>query len=197
VLPGRYTVKLTVDGKSYSQPLIINMDPRVKTPIEGLRQQFELESNIVQSMHVDYEALQQVRSLRQQSSKLKDHAGKSEEAVAALAQTLAELEGKTEGLTFLSTPEGKSLTRLNVALRTLLNAVDSADTAPTPAELETFNDVSRVLNQQLARWKEIKTKDVPALNLKLGHSGLQPLNPESAVVMEDQWRTETKVAGDD
>jgi photosystem II stability/assembly factor-like uncharacterized protein len=197
VLPGRYTVKLTVDGKSYSQPLTINMDPRVKTPIDGLRQQFELESNIVQTMDLDYEALQQVRSLREQLSKLKDRAGKSEEAVAVLAQTLAELEGKTEGLTFLSTPEGKSLTRLNVALRTLLNAVDSADTPPTPAELETFNDVSHVLNQQLARWKEIKTKDVPALNLKLRESGLQPLNPESAVVMEDQWRTETKVAGDD
>jgi photosystem II stability/assembly factor-like uncharacterized protein len=197
VLPGRCAVKLTVEGKSYSQPLTISMDPRVKTPIEGLRQQFELESDIVKSMNVDYGALQQVRSLRQQLSKLKDHAGKSEETVAALAQTLAELEGKTEGTTFLSTPEGRSLTRLSVALRILLNAVASSDTTPTPAEIETFKDVGHVLDQQLARWKEIKTKDVPALNLKIRDSGLQPLNPESAVVMEDRWRTETKAAGDD
>jgi photosystem II stability/assembly factor-like uncharacterized protein len=30
VLPGRYTVKLTVGGKSYTQPLVLKMDPRVK-----------------------------------------------------------------------------------------------------------------------------------------------------------------------
>src|SRR5262249_25568596 len=43
-LPGNYTVKLTAAGKSYTQQLTIRMDPRVKTPIEGLRQQFDLES---------------------------------------------------------------------------------------------------------------------------------------------------------
>ncbi len=30
VLPGNYTVKLTAGGKSYTQPLVIKMDPRVK-----------------------------------------------------------------------------------------------------------------------------------------------------------------------
>jgi hypothetical protein len=30
VLPGTYTVKLTVGGKSYTQPLIVKMDPRSK-----------------------------------------------------------------------------------------------------------------------------------------------------------------------
>jgi photosystem II stability/assembly factor-like uncharacterized protein len=158
VLPGEYTVRLTVGGKSYSQPLTVKTDPRVKTSSDGLRQQFELESNIVQSMNVDYQALQQVRSLRAQLRTMKGHTGKSAEAMAALAQELAELEGKTEGSTFLSTPEGRSLTRLNVALNNLLKAVDNADTAPTPVQLETFNDVSRVLDQQLARWKEINSR---------------------------------------
>ena len=37
VLPGKYTVKLTVDGKSYVQSLTVKMDPRVKTPAAGLR----------------------------------------------------------------------------------------------------------------------------------------------------------------
>ena len=32
VNPGTYTVKLTVDGKSYSQPIVVKQDPRVKTP---------------------------------------------------------------------------------------------------------------------------------------------------------------------
>jgi hypothetical protein len=28
VLPGTYTVRLTVDGKSYTEPLVVKMDPR-------------------------------------------------------------------------------------------------------------------------------------------------------------------------
>jgi hypothetical protein len=28
--PGTYTVKLTIDGKSYTQPLIVKPDPRVR-----------------------------------------------------------------------------------------------------------------------------------------------------------------------
>jgi hypothetical protein len=167
VVPGRFTVKLTVDGKSYLQTLTINIDPRVKTPIDGLRQQFELESKIVQAMHLDYEALQEVRRVRQKLKVLRDQAGKSAESVTALEQTLAELEGTIEDSTFLSTPEGRSLTRLNVALNKLLSAVDSADVAPTPVQMAAFDDVSRVLSQQLDRWREIETKDVPALTSQL------------------------------
>src|SRR5437879_12753871 len=42
VAAGAYTVKLTVDGRSYTQPLTVKMDPRVKTPPLGLAQQFIL-----------------------------------------------------------------------------------------------------------------------------------------------------------
>jgi len=30
VLPGNYSVRLTVQGKSYTQPLVVKMDPRLK-----------------------------------------------------------------------------------------------------------------------------------------------------------------------
>jgi len=42
VLPGTYTVRLTVDGKTSTQPLTVAMDPRVKTPPAGLEEQFRL-----------------------------------------------------------------------------------------------------------------------------------------------------------
>jgi hypothetical protein len=49
-LPGEYIVKLTVDGKSFTQPLTVKMDPRVKTPTAGLRQQFDLAAKVVEMM---------------------------------------------------------------------------------------------------------------------------------------------------
>jgi photosystem II stability/assembly factor-like uncharacterized protein len=42
VMPGNYSVKLTVKGKVYTQNLAIKMDPRVKTPIAQLQKQHDL-----------------------------------------------------------------------------------------------------------------------------------------------------------
>ena len=36
IMPGKYTVVLTVDGKKYTQPLTVEMDPRVKTSTADL-----------------------------------------------------------------------------------------------------------------------------------------------------------------
>ena len=46
VLPGTYTVRLTVDGKTSTQPLTVAMDPRVKTPRAGLEEQFRLSMQV-------------------------------------------------------------------------------------------------------------------------------------------------------
>ncbi|HZX70092.1 MAG TPA: hypothetical protein VFE77_04670 [Rhodanobacter sp.] len=57
-LPGRYTVKLSVDGNTYTQALAVRLDPRVKTPMAGLTQQFELAMQLVHDMNETYAALQ-------------------------------------------------------------------------------------------------------------------------------------------
>src|SRR5207248_7545631 len=41
-LPGHYTVRLTVDNHIFTVPLTLKMDPRVKTPLAGLEEQFRL-----------------------------------------------------------------------------------------------------------------------------------------------------------
>jgi hypothetical protein len=43
-------VKLTVDGKAFTQPLAVKMDPRVKTPPAALKQQFDLAMKVVELM---------------------------------------------------------------------------------------------------------------------------------------------------
>jgi hypothetical protein len=46
VVPGTYTARLTVGGKSYTQPLTIRMDPRVKSGTAALQQQFALSKRL-------------------------------------------------------------------------------------------------------------------------------------------------------
>ena len=58
-VPGEYSVKLTVNGKSYTQPLTVKMDPRVKTSLAGLQEQFRLAQRVTGLMHQTFVALQQ------------------------------------------------------------------------------------------------------------------------------------------
>jgi chromosome segregation ATPase len=55
-------------------------------------------------------------------------------------------------------------TKLNSKIGYLQAAIDSADTAPTEGEIAVFAELDRQLEAQLVPWREVNTKDVPALN---------------------------------
>jgi hypothetical protein len=50
VLPGTYTVRLTVDGAVQTQPLSVRMDPRVQTPAATLKVQHDLSVALYDAM---------------------------------------------------------------------------------------------------------------------------------------------------
>ena len=87
--PGQYTVKLTVDGQSYTQPLTLKMDPRVTTPALGLAQQFTLSKQLYDGIVEGQKALESIRSRRASLS------GEPGRSAASLA--LQQLEGQPGG----------------------------------------------------------------------------------------------------
>lgn len=56
-VPGTYTVKLTVNGQSMTRPLVVKMDPRVKTPLAGLQAQFALSKRLYDAIAKVHDAL--------------------------------------------------------------------------------------------------------------------------------------------
>jgi len=187
-LPGKYRVKMTIRGAVYQQPLEIRMDPRMKTSPEDLRHQFELDRKIADALHRDYEAIQQIRGLRAQLKSLADKNLNLDvkTAAAALESKTTAIEG-TEGgwaTSFLSTPEGRSLARLNAGFNMLLAGLDSADAAPTTQQSAMFEELEKALEEQLAAWNQIKAKDVPDLNGQLKKAGLPVLDPLRAMSNE-------------
>src|SRR5437899_1260848 len=178
VLPGNYNVQLTVAGKSYARPLIINIDHRSQTALDGLRQQFDTETKIADAMHRDYTALEEVRRLRAQLKPLQEKAKKPlSDSIADLDKKAAELEGPSGGYgaVFLKDAAGRSLARLSGGLNQLLGAVDGADAAPTRQQIAMLNQVQAALEQQLADWKELKDRDLPALNSQLRRAKLNEI----------------------
>src|SRR5262249_44534687 len=143
VLPGTYTVKLTVGGKTFSQPLTIKMDPRVKTATADLTQQFQLEGRLSDLMNRDYDALEQVRSVRSQlqsrRSVAKSLPPQLLQAISDLDQKAATLDGSSSRAAARLGGGGDNLAALNSTLTSLLNAVDSTDVLPTTQQVAAVN----------------------------------------------------------
>jgi hypothetical protein len=93
-LPGRYTVRLTVDGQRHEQPLLLTMDPRVATAPEALAAQFALQGRLVAAMGESFAALERVRALRKG---LAARAKRLETALSAANQTFGTILTALDG----------------------------------------------------------------------------------------------------
>ena len=83
VNPGSYTVALTVNGKTYTQPIVVKQDPRVKTPALVMAQVYRLTKAAYDGAVDAQAAAQFVQRVRDQLGKLKTDA--KDPAAAALA----------------------------------------------------------------------------------------------------------------
>jgi hypothetical protein len=58
VVPGKYVVKLTVAGQTYTQPVTVRPDPREAAPASAFAAQLSLEQKIMAGMRESYQAYQ-------------------------------------------------------------------------------------------------------------------------------------------
>jgi len=167
-LPGDYQVKLTVQGKSYTAPLEIKPDPRIKAAQADLEKQFDLRLKIRDRVTQAHDTINEIRDIRAQINALNKRLEGQPQA-KAVAEAGKQLDKKmTEVEEVLVQTKAKSNQdvlnypiRLNNYLVALGRVVESADGAPTQASFDVFNMLSRQLDEQLGKWREILNTDVP------------------------------------
>jgi photosystem II stability/assembly factor-like uncharacterized protein len=184
VLPGDYIVELAVNGHRFSQPMTVKMDPRVKTPPEGIEKQFEIASRSFEGSARAYGALQQVRKLRSELKATRERAGKKEliDEIDALERKASDLEGQTSPgrrAARRGRPAGEAnLSRLHGELIAILALVDEADAVPTTQATQAAERSQQTLKELLARWDELRSHDLRTLNERLEREKLPPLRLE-------------------
>jgi photosystem II stability/assembly factor-like uncharacterized protein len=170
-LPGTYQVRLTVQGKSYTAPLEIQPDPRLKVSRQDLEKQFDLLMKIRDRVTQTHDTVNQIRDIRTQINALNKRL-ESQPQARAVAEAGKQLDKKmTEVEEVLIQTKAKSNQdvlnypiRLNNYLVALGGVVGSSDSAPTQASYDVFNMLSKQLDEELAKWKQILASDVPAYN---------------------------------
>lgn len=167
VAPGTYTVRLTVDGKAFRQPLAVRMDPRVTTLALGLQEQHRVSMQLYQGIRQAFAAQQQVRGWRAQLQNVRARAS------ATLATSLADMDRKLAGL---DAGSGDNLGRMHGDLSALLNLIQGADVTPTTQARDAAAERMGALDGLLARVSDLRAGELTALNAQLRAAGLPVLS---------------------
>jgi hypothetical protein len=125
--------------------------------MEELQRQLTLAQKIAESMSATYEGYNQVAQLRAELAVLiKNDKSPEVQALDSKAHGLTDAAGPPAGLG----PMNRDLTRLMIA-------VGQSDSPPASALIETYAGMCQDARAALRRWSDLRTHDLPQLNLKL------------------------------
>ncbi len=168
VVPGNYSVVLTVGGQSLTQPLPVKMDPRVKATTPDLQKQFE-NSKTLYDLRAELRPIgKSFKALVSDLAKAKEHAGESplQEQIVALQKKLEAFANPAE----VRAGDPLELDVLN-KVEKLFSDLQAVDAAPTPAQQTALGDLQREARAASEKWKEIPAQ-VATLNRQLEGAGI-------------------------
>ena len=139
VLPGKYTLRLTANGKTYTQTLTVKLDPRVKASAEDLQEQHDLSVNCYNGRKSLLQVLDEAQILQHQLQQ------KGTDAARALEQQLAQLQQKR-------------LQALLNAYSGLFGILHETDYTPTTQTVEAVKATNMQLPLALNAWFDLQKK---------------------------------------
>ncbi len=169
-VPGKYEVVLTVDGKTYRQPLVISLDPRVRVSPGDLEAQLDLARMIDAWMNTSYHSYNEVGALRAAVAATQKSLAADSPLIGslrALDKELAEIQDGT------NTAPGFGAVNRDVAR--FVTMIQSGDIRPAKSVIENAAPSCVALKNDLARWRKINDETLPALNKLLVQPKLAPL----------------------
>ena len=157
VPPGTYTVKLTVDGTTVSQPIVVRLDPRVKTAPLALQQLHTLSSGLyweaVNAHKAFLAATQLAKDLDARVSPEADALKAELEVLAprALVRNVRQLRRRNE-------PAVTSLEAASNALQAAAMSLQNGEVAPTAVQLAAADAARAQAKTVMAKWASAQAK---------------------------------------
>jgi hypothetical protein len=176
--PGQYTVRLTVDGTQYTQPLTLRLDPRVKTPAPALTQLATLSREMWKGALAANAAQDQARAW------LAALAGVDGAAAADVRKQLEALapprqpRGRFRRGGAANTPP--TLSGASAAMMAAAMAMQGADVAPTASQVAACIAARTMGTTAMVAWGALREKGLAAINAERRAAGQAPLTIPAA-----------------
>jgi hypothetical protein len=177
VPPGRYQVRLTVGGKTLTQPFEVVKDPRVGATDADLREQYTWAQKAHNLLNRVHDAVLRLRDVRAQAEAWARRVDLPavKEAAGALTATLSTIEG--ELIQVRSEDPRMFPAKLNTRLATIGPLIDYSDALPTAALRELTDNLALRTEMELAKLDRCLSEDVAAFNTRCREAGLAAIIP--------------------
>jgi photosystem II stability/assembly factor-like uncharacterized protein len=177
--PGTYRVKLTVDGATQTQPLLVKRNPLFQATDADLRAQFDLAIQIRDKVT---EANQAVIDIRRMKADVADRLGKSSDAALrtrgdALTKALSAVEEEIYQVRNQSGQDPLNFPiKVNNRLASLLTGVvNDGDGRPNANVYAIFTDLVAELRVQTTRLSRVLGAELAAFNAEARRAGVEPI----------------------
>jgi photosystem II stability/assembly factor-like uncharacterized protein len=176
-MPGKYQVRLTVDGQSQTQPIELRADPRLEITATDLQKQFDLLKQIQTKVGQANEAVNQIRDVRKQmadlSQRLKLAKDPRQKQVDAARKSIEDkMKPVEEELVQVKSKSGQDPLnyglKLNNQMAALGGDVENVGSVPTQQAYEVYEMLAKQIDTQVAKWSSIKNQDLKEFNRAAG-----------------------------
>lgn len=172
VVPGVYTVRLTVDGKSETAPITVKMDPRVHMSQAELESLHAAQATMAASLDAIAKADLEAHSVLEQAK-----ADQDQPRAAQLAPFHMALRVILEGTGSSATRRLPGIDEVAAEATQLYAELERADAVPTGALLAAASHVQAEGKEVLPGWEDFKRNQIPEINRQLQrdhHPAIQP-----------------------
>jgi len=205
VIPGVYTLKLIVDGQTYTQTVTVRNDPRVGESakvMNDLRAKNKLMMLAYQSAKDSNAGNSEVLAVRQQvaslsSNQLPDEVAKAKTEIDTKLATFGGVVagrggrgggGGGGGRGRGGAPVPGAITPFN-ALNGSFDAIVSTsqvglDEAPSQAQIDTWEADCKLYNTTVGAWKKMQSQELVSFNALLGKNNLNPLQAPASTLSD-------------
>ena len=181
VVPGAYQVRLTANGKSYTEKLVIDKDPRLDSvTVADLAEQFTLALKLRDDLTQCNEIVILIRELkRQMDDRLKSNSDAAlKTSLDSFRDKLSTIEEEVYQVRNRSGQDPLNFPiKLNNKIAALSSSVEHGDGKPTTASYEVYKLLNAKLAEQQTQLDTLLKSTLPSVNKQLTDRSLKELVP--------------------
>jgi len=178
VVPGEYTIELSVKGKTFTTPVKVEMDPRFDISQQDLIAQRDA---LLKLTELSGKAGQMTRKIQNLSSQitalkadLKKYGVRNEEITNAIKSFSDNLDSLRRKISGRSRRDSQALTR---KISSLSSSIGSITVRPTDKQLQEIDEIPTKLEEAKSEVDRFMDTEVPKLNKILGEQDIKFLDP--------------------
>jgi photosystem II stability/assembly factor-like uncharacterized protein len=197
ILPGTYTVKITMGKQEAVQTFVVKPDPREDISLPNRKKKFDTVTNLGQKIEVFAEAVDRIKKTREAINTVLEHVKDSDdEKVKELRE-----EGKKLDKTLVAYLkkiigdwEAQGIRDDSEAIRekagSVFNTLNSSNEAPTPSETIKLANVEKAMVEALTEFNALYAEDVAAFKAKFVEANIEIFPDKESLTLD--WKPKKK-----